>query len=85
MSGPDEPVVVVDSRDGVLAVIDASSGAVLAVYERRVPIRTFPTAADVDGDGNAEILVRYGDGRVIALEYDQRGGPSDSLTGLNAL
>lgn len=66
----ENPVVVAGSRDGVLVVLDAGSGAELAAYERRVPIRTFPTAADIDGDNSDETLVRYGDGRVVALDYE---------------
>ncbi|ERH02330.1 MAG: hypothetical protein J07HN6_01898, partial [Halonotius sp. J07HN6] len=37
--------------------------------ERAVPIWTFPTPADIDDDDSAEILVRYGDSRVVALDY----------------
>ena len=30
---------------------------------------TSPTVHDINNDDAAEILVRYGDGRVVALEY----------------
>jgi hypothetical protein len=56
-------------NSGTAAVLDPETGAELALYERTVPVWTFPTVHDVDNDGAAEILVRYGDGRVVALEY----------------
>jgi outer membrane protein assembly factor BamB len=61
--------VVAATRDGTVAVLDAENGAEVGAYERTVPIWTFVTPADVDGDGDDEILVRYGDGRVVALDY----------------
>ena len=63
------PEVIVVSRTGTVAVLDASTGSELAAYERSVPVWTFPTPVDLDGDGSEEILVRYGDGRVVALSY----------------
>ncbi|WP_430506310.1 PQQ-binding-like beta-propeller repeat protein [Haloparvum sp. PAK95] len=62
--------VIAVAETGTVTVLDASSGTELATYERNVPILTFATPADLDGDGSAEILVRYGDGRVVALEYE---------------
>jgi len=56
-------------NSGTVAVLDPETGAELALYERTVPVWTFPTVHDIDDDGAAEILVRYGDGRVVALEY----------------
>ena len=56
-------------NSGTVAVLDPNTGAELALYERTVPVWTFPTVHDIDDDGAAEILVRYGDGRVVALEY----------------
>lgn len=64
---PSEVIAVVS--DGTVAVLDASSGSELAAYQREVPIWTFATSADIDDDGRVEILVRYGDGRVVALNY----------------
>lgn len=66
-SGP--PKVVVATPDGTVAVLDAGSGAELAAYERSVPVWTFVTPADLDDDGDDELLVRYGDGRVVSLAY----------------
>jgi outer membrane protein assembly factor BamB len=65
--GNDELVGVLST--GRVAVLDTQSGAVLAVYERNVPVWTFPTVRDIDDDGADEILVRYGDGRVVRLDY----------------
>jgi outer membrane protein assembly factor BamB len=69
VTGDGRPEVVAVTNGGVVAVLDAATGAELAAYERSVPIWTVPTPADVDDDGRAEVLVRYGDGRVVALEY----------------
>lgn len=66
-SGP--PELVVTTREGTVAVLDARNGAERAAYERAVPTWTYPTPADLNDDGADEILVRYGDGRVVALEY----------------
>jgi len=62
--------VIAVAETGTVTVLDASSGTELATYERNVPILTFATPADLYGDGSAEILVRYGDGRVVALDYE---------------
>lgn len=61
--------VITVTNEGTVAVLDAESGAELARYERSVRIWTFATPADLDDDGRAEMLVRYGDGRVVALDY----------------
>lgn len=63
----DTEVVAVDNT-GAVALLDAATGSQLDTYGRDVPIWTFPTVADVDDDGRAELFVRYGDGRVVALE-----------------
>jgi outer membrane protein assembly factor BamB len=39
------------------------------LYERNVPIWTFPTVHEINDDETEEILVRYGDGRVVMLGY----------------
>lgn len=62
--------VVAVAEPGTVTVLDASTGSELATYERAVPILTFATTADVDDDGRDEVLVRYGDGRVVALDYE---------------
>lgn len=62
--------VVAATEGGTVVVLAPDSGAELARYERSVPIWTFVTPADLDDDGDAEILVRYGDGRVVALDFE---------------
>lgn len=66
-----DSAVVVAARDGTVTVLDPDTGAERAAYARDVPIWTSPTPADVDGDGTDEILVRYGDGRVVALSIER--------------
>ncbi len=76
-------------NSGTVAVLDPETGVELALYERTVPVWTFPAVQDIDDDGAAEILVRYGDGRVIALGYlgdddavaARPSGPSARLPG----
>jgi outer membrane protein assembly factor BamB len=69
VTGDGQQEVAAVTKTGSVAVLDAESGAELARYERNVPIWTFATPADIDRDDRMEILVRYGDGRVVALEY----------------
>jgi outer membrane protein assembly factor BamB len=69
VNGDGSPEVIAVTNAGSVVVLDASSGSELARYERDVPVWTFATLADIDDDGQAEVLVRYGDGRVVALEY----------------
>jgi outer membrane protein assembly factor BamB len=70
VNGDGQSEVIAVTNTGDVAVLDAESGAELARYERNVPIWTFATPADIDDDGRMEILVRYGDGRVVALDYE---------------
>ena len=69
VGGDERPEIVAVANDGTVAVLDAASGAELAAYERTVPVWTSATPADIDGDGNTELLVMFGDGRVVALDY----------------
>jgi len=69
VNGDGQREVIAVTNTGSVAVLDVESGAELARYERNVPIWTFATPADIDNDDRIEILVRYGDGRVVALEY----------------
>lgn len=39
--------------------------------ERDVPVWTVPSVARLDDDDGLEVLVRYGDGRVVALDDEQ--------------
>ena len=55
----------------------------LATYERDVPIYTHPVVADLAGEAGTEVLVTYGDGRVVALSFAigerVKDGVTDSL------
>lgn len=73
VDGTGAPDVVAVANDGTVAVLDGETGEERAAYERSVPIWTYTTPADIDDDGAAEILVRYGDGRVVALEWVTAG------------
>lgn len=77
VTGDGTPEVIAVANDGTVAVLAAPSGSELAAYERTVPIWTAATPGDIDSDGRAEILVTYGDGRVVALEY--RSSPLDGV------
>lgn len=70
VNGEGRSEVIAVTTTGSVAVLDAESGAELAGYERTVPIWTFAAPAGTDVDGPTEILVRYGDGRVVVLDYD---------------
>jgi outer membrane protein assembly factor BamB len=70
IDGDGDGEVVAATNAGAVVVLDASTGEEMARYEREVPIWTFVTVADVEEDGRAELLVRYGDGRVVALDYE---------------
>lgn len=67
-TGDGRPEVIGVTKAGTVVVLDAESGGQLGRYERSVPIWTFATPADIDDDRRDEILVRYGDGRVVALD-----------------
>lgn len=69
VDGDEESEVIAVMNSGTVVLLEATSGSELAAYERNVPIWTFATPADIDDDGQTEILVRYGDGRVVALDY----------------
>ncbi|GCF13015.1 hypothetical protein Harman_09500 [Haloarcula mannanilytica] len=75
VTGDNATEVVAVTNAGTVAVLDGETGEELAAYQRNVRIWTFPTLADLDSDGDAEILVRYGDGRVVTLDW-QRGAGS---------
>jgi outer membrane protein assembly factor BamB len=68
VTGDGRPEVIGVTNTGTVVILDADSGDQVGRYERSVPVRTFATPADIDDDGRAEILVRYGDGRVVALD-----------------
>jgi len=70
LSGDGSLELVAPTRGGTVVVLDPADGSELAAYERATPIWTGVTAADISDSAGEEILVRYGDGRVVALEYD---------------
>lgn len=70
VTGDGSGEVIAAANDGTVAVLDATTGEELAAYERAFPIWTVVTPIDLDDDGDEELLVRYGDGRVIALNYE---------------
>ncbi|WP_049900015.1 FG-GAP-like repeat-containing protein [Halococcus agarilyticus] len=61
--------LVAVTGNGLVSVVDPTTGETVDAYEREVPIWTFPRLADADGDGRDEVFVIYGDGRVVALSY----------------
>lgn len=69
VDGDSHPEVVAVTNAGTVHVLDPKTGEVLASYEREVAVWVHPTLADIDGDRADEILVMYGDGRVVALSY----------------
>ncbi len=75
VTGDGRPEVIAVTEVGRVAVLDPVTGEELATYEREVPIWTFATPADLDDDGDREVLVRYGDGRVVALQYTAADRP----------
>lgn len=80
VTGDNTSEVVAVTNAGTVAVLDGETGEELAAYQRTVRIWTFPTLADLDSDGDAEILVRYGDGRVVALDWQSESGSPLQVT-----
>jgi outer membrane protein assembly factor BamB len=74
VTGDNATDVVAVTNAGTVAVLDGETGEELAAHQRTVRVWTFPTLADLDSDGDAEILVRYGDGRDVALDWHHDGG-----------
>ncbi|MEE6208911.1 PQQ-binding-like beta-propeller repeat protein [Salarchaeum sp. III] len=62
------PEVAAVTHGGQVAILDAATGETVATYERDVAVWVHPTAADIDDDPLDELLVMYGDGRVVALD-----------------
>jgi outer membrane protein assembly factor BamB len=69
LDGEGAPELAVASEAGTVSVLDPADGAELAAYERDVPVWTSVTTANLTDSPGREILVRYGDGRVVALAY----------------
>lgn len=73
VNGDGKPETIAVTETGIVSVLNSSTGTELAAYKRTVPIWTVPTPADIDDDGREELLIRYGDGRVVAVEYRADG------------
>lgn len=71
LTGDGSQELVTVTNGGTVTILSPESGSQLAVYQRDVPVWTFPTVADITDSPGEEILVRYGDGRVAALEYTE--------------
>lgn len=69
LDGDGTPELVAVANDGTVVVLSPTTGTERAAYERSVPIWTEVAIADPNGDRRDEILVRYGDGRVVSLAY----------------
>jgi outer membrane protein assembly factor BamB len=69
LDGTGRSELVVATEAGTVAVLDPVDGEELAAHERDVPVWTSVTPAELTGDATPELLVRYGDGRVVALSY----------------
>jgi outer membrane protein assembly factor BamB len=77
--GDGSPDLVVPAHDGSVTALDPADGDVVARYERSVSAeasdagfdRLFgrATLGDVDGDGDADAVVVYADGTVVALDF----------------
>ncbi|WP_248910331.1 hypothetical protein [Halocatena marina] len=57
------------TSEGTGNILNSSSEYEFAAYKRNVPIWTLATPADINTDRRNEGLVRYGHGRVVALDY----------------
>ncbi|MEA5406159.1 PQQ-binding-like beta-propeller repeat protein [Haloarculaceae archaeon H-GB2-1] len=69
LTGDGSSELVATTNAGGVRILDPATGDELATSDREVPIWTFPTVANVTDDPGDEVLVRYADGRVVALEY----------------
>ena len=72
LDGDGDPELVAVSQDGVVSVVNPKSGDIIDSYKRDVSIWMRPTLTNLDDDDALEILVVYGDGRVVALAYDEQ-------------
>jgi len=70
LDGDGTPSLVAATNGGTVAVLDPETGAERAAYERDLPLWTGVTPANLTAAPGEELLVRYGDGRVVALEYE---------------
>ena len=70
LDGDGDPELVAVSQDGVVSVVNPKSGEIIDSYKRDVPIWMRPTLTNLDNNDTLEILVVYGDGRVVALSFE---------------
>jgi outer membrane protein assembly factor BamB len=70
LDGEGTPELAAATAGGTVAILDPADGSELAAYERDVPVWTTVTPANLTADPGRELLVRYGDGRVVALAYE---------------
>lgn len=66
--GTDE--IIATTMEGVVYVLNSNNGEQRATYERDVPIWTHATVVNIDSDADDDVLVIYGDGRVVALAFE---------------
>ncbi|WP_415379305.1 PQQ-binding-like beta-propeller repeat protein [Halosimplex sp. TS25] len=71
LDGDGEPSLVAVTNGGTVSVLDPETGSERATYQRDVPIWTGATPTNLTATPGEELLVRYGDGRVVALEYGE--------------
>lgn len=71
ITSDDQLAVAAATRDGLVVVLDAESGDLLARGDVASDLYSAPISTDVTGDGRDEVLVLYGDGRVAALSYSE--------------
>lgn len=70
VDGDGTPELVAPTNDGLVAVVDPATGDVVGSSARDSAIYTQLELADIDGDGDLEAFVMYGNGRVVALDFD---------------
>lgn len=70
LDGEGTPELAATTAGGTVAILDPADGSEIAAYEREVPVLTTVTPADLTDDPGRDLLVRYGDGRVVALTYE---------------
>lgn len=75
VNGDGKPEVIAPTNGGQVIVVNPKAGEILASYQRRGSIWTHPTLANLDDDSASEILIMYGNGEVVALEFGSQNSP----------
>jgi len=70
VTGDGERELIAAANDGTVAILDPETGEQRGTYERDVLLWAPVATGDVDDDGAAEVIVRYGDGRVVRLDIE---------------